>query len=284
MRYGFVEAHRDRRPVRTTCRVPAVSPGGSSDWRGRPASDGARRREALVAAIRAVHGEVKARYGSPRAHAESVARGLRGTVNTVAELMRRHGTAARTKREFRCTTDSNHGRPVAEDVVNRQFEPEAVDRTWAADVAYVATAEGWLRLAAVEALYSRRIAGWSMSERIDGRLVVAALEAAISRRRPGAGLAAHSDRGSRYASGHYQRLPSSHGITCSTSRRAHCWDNAPVERFFASLKKELTRGEVFATRGEARASLFEYVEVFDNRVRRRSALGYRSPTEYQRAG
>jgi transposase InsO family protein len=266
------------------CRVLAASPGGYYDWRRRPTSDGAQRREALVVSIRAIHREVKARYGSPRIHAELVARGEPCSVNTVAKLMREHGIVAKTRRKFRCTTDSNHDRPVAENVVNRRFEPEAENRVWAADITYIATREGWLYLAAVEDLYSRRIVGWSMSERIDSRLVVDALEMAVARRLPDAGLVAHSDRGSQYASEHYQRLLAGHGITCSMSRRANCWDNAPMESFFASLKKELIHGEAYATREEARASLFEYIEVFYNRVRRHSSLDYRSPIEYERTG
>jgi putative transposase len=284
MRYDFVERHRGRWPVRLMCRVLLVSAGGYYDWRGRPKSSRGRRREALVVAIRAVHGEVKARYGSPRIHAELVARGTPCGVNTVARLMRKEGIAAKTKRRFRCTTDSNHGRPVAENVLDRRFEPAAVDQAWTADITYVATGEGWLYLAAVEDLHSRRIVGWSMSSRVDSRLVVDALEMAVALRRPGEGLVAHSDRGSQYASEHYQGLLAGHGITCSMSRRANCWDNAPMESFFASLKKELTRGEIFATREEARASIFEYVEIFYNRIRRHSSLGYRSPADYERAG
>jgi putative transposase len=284
MRYDFVERHRGRWPVRLMCRVLRVSPGGYYDWRGRPQCLRATRHDALVVAIKAVHVEVKARYGSPRIHAELVARGQPCCVNTVARLMRREGIAAKTRRKFRCTTDSNHGRPVAENVLDRQFEPEAPNRAWTADITYVATAEGWLYLAAVEDLYSRQIVGWSMGSRIDSRLVVDALEMAISRRRPRAGLVAHSDRGSQYASEHYQGLLAFHGITCSMSRRANCWDNAPMESFFASLKKELIRGEIFATRQEAKASIFEYIEVFFNRVRRHSSLGYMSPCEYERAG
>lgn len=284
MRYDFIEAHRGRWPVRLMCRVLRVSPGGYYDWRRRPQSHRAARQDALVVAIQAVHDEVKARYGSPRIHAELVARGTPCCVNTVARLMRQEGIAAKTKRKFRVTTDSNHNQPVAENVLNRQFEPQAPNQAWTADITYVATGEGWLYLAAVEDLYSRRIVGWSMSERIDSRLVVDALEMALAQRLPGEGLVAHSDRGSQYASEHYQGLLTGHGITCSMSRRANCWDNAPMESFFASLKKELTRGEVFATREEARASLFEYIEVFFNRMRRHSSLGYMSPAEYERAG
>ena len=284
MRYDFVEAHRGRWPVRTMCRVLLVSPGGYYDWRGRPASAKAERRAALVVAIKAIHGEVKARYGSPRIHAELAARGQVCCVNTVARLMRGHGIVAKTGRKFRCTTDSNHDRPVAANVVDRDFEPTAVNQTWTADITYISTGEGWLYLAAVEDLYSRKIVGWSMGPRVDSRLVVDALEMALAARRPGKGLVAHSDRGSQYASEHYQELLARQEIVCSMSRRANCWDNAPMESFFASLKKELTHGETFATRAEARASLFEYIEIFYNRVRRHSSLGYRSPIEYERAG
>jgi transposase InsO family protein len=266
------------------CQVLGVSPGGYYGWRHRPESPAALRRRTLVDAIRDVHGEAKARYGSPRIHAELEARGQACCVNTVAKLMRRHGLAAKTGRKFRCTTDSDHGHPVAENLLDRRSEPGATDRVWSADITYVPTREGWLYLAAVEDLHSRRIVGWSMSERIDSRLVVDALEMAIARRLPGVGLMAHSDRGSQYASEHDQRLLAGHGITCSMSRRANCWDNAPVESFFASLKKELIHGEDYATRDEARASIFEYIEVFYNRVRRHSALGYRSPDEYERVG
>ena len=202
MRYDFVERHRERWPVRLMCRVLRVSAGGYYDWRGRPAGAQEERRAALVVAIKAIDGEVKARYGSPRIHAELVARGRPCCVNTVARLMRREGIAAVTRRKFRCTTDSNHGRPVAENVLDRQFEPEAPNRAWTADITYVATGEGWLYLAAVEDLYSRRIVGWSMGPRIDSRLVVDALELAVARRLPGEGLVAHSDRGSQYASEH----------------------------------------------------------------------------------
>jgi putative transposase len=284
MRYDFVESHRGRWPVRLMCRALHVSAAGYYDWRGRPRSVRTQRREALVVAIKVVHVEAKARYGSPRIHAELVARGRPCNVKTVARLMREHGIAAKTKRRFRCTTDSNHDHPVAENIVNRAFEPTVVNRTWTADITYVPTGEGWLYLAVVEDLYSKQIVGWSMGSRIDSRLVVAALEMALADRRPDPGLVAHSDRGSQYASEHYQGTLARHGITCSMSRRANCWDNSPMESFFASLKKELVHGETYATREEARASLFEYIEVFYNRIRRHSSLGYKSPVEYERAG
>ena len=283
MRYRFIYEHRSQWPVRLMCQVLQVSPGGYYSWRGRPASARQQRREALTGEIRAIHQEVKERYGSPRMHAELQARGLSCCVNTVAKLMRQHGIAAKTKRKFRCTTDSNHDLPVADNIVDRQVEAVAVNQVWVADITYIPTWEGWLYLAAVEDLYSRQIVGWSMGERITSRLVVDALEMAVSRRLPGEGLLAHSDRGSQYASEHYQRLLGRHGITCSMSRRGDCWDNAPMESFFASLKKELVHHEDYRSRAEARASLFEYIEAFYNRVRRHSALGYLSPVEYEQA-
>ncbi len=199
--------------------------------------------------------------------------------------MRQNGIAAKTKRKFRCTTDSNHGHPVAENVVNRDFKPTTANRTWTADITYIATGEGWLYLAVVEDLYSKQIIGWSMGSRIDSRLVVDALEMGKRHvaspawdwwrtRIVGASTPASTTRG------YWPR----HEIVCGMSRRANCWDNAPIESFFASLKKELTHGESFATRAEARSSLFEYIEVFYNRSRRHSSLGYLSPAEYERAG
>ena len=283
MKYRFIDEHRSRWPVRRMCQVLQVSPGGYYSWRDRPASAQQQRREALAGAIQAIHPEVKQRYGSPRMHAELLARGQSCCVNTVAKLMHEQGIAAKTKRKFRCTTDSNHDLPVADNLLARQFAPAAVNQAWVADITYIPTAEGWLYLAAVEDLYSRQIVGWSMGERITSRLVVDALEMAVSRRLPGEGLLAHSDRGSQYASEHYQRLLGRHGITCSMSRRGDCWDNAPMESFFASLKKELVHHEDYRSRAEARASLFEYIEAFYNRVRRHSALGYLSPVEYEQA-
>jgi putative transposase len=284
MRYQFIEGHRQEFPTRLMCRVLEVSTGGYSEWWRRPSSARQERSEALAAEIKVIHQEVKARYGSPRIHAELVARGEPCGVNTVARLMRQLGVAAKTRRKFRCTTDPNHDQPIAENIGDRKFEPEAPNQVWTADITSIPTREGWLDLAAVEDLDSRQVVGWSMSERIDSRLVVADLEMAVSRRLPGEGLVAHSDRGGQYASEHSRRLLAGHEITCSMSRRANCWDNAPMESFFASLKKELVHDEDDATRAEARSSIFEYIEVFDNRVRRHSSLGYRSPVEYERAG
>jgi len=282
VRFRFIHDHREQWPVRVLCRVLGVTAGGYYAWRRRPTSARARRREALAVEVRAVHAEVKARYGSPRIHAELVARGATCCVNTVARVMRRVGIAAKARRKFRQTTDSDHALPVAENVLDREFDPDEPNASWAADVAYVPTREGWLYLAVVEDLFSRMIVGWSMAETMESRLVVDALEMAISRRRPGAGLLAHSDRGSQYASDHYQRVLASEGIVCSMSAVGQCWDNAPVESFFGRLKCEVAPGEMFATREQARAEIFEYLEVFYNRVRRHSSLGFVSPVEFER--
>ncbi len=166
---------------------------------------------------------------------------------------------------------------MAENLLGRQFDPAAANESWVADISYIPTREGWLDLAVVEDLYSRRVVGWAMAEHMESRLVVDALALAVQRRLPDEGLLAHSDRGSQYASEHYQRLLAKHGITCSMSRRADCWDNAPMESFFASLKKELVHGADFATR----AAIFEYIEVFYNVQRRHASLGYVSPAEYE---
>ncbi len=281
MTFRFIDDHREQWPVRLLCDTLEVSTAGYYAWRDRPTSARQERRDALVVEIRAVHAEVKARYGSPRIHAELAARGRDCCVNTVAKLMRDNDIRAKTARKFRQTTDSNHDLPVAENLLDRRFDPEEPNEGWVADITYIPTREGWLYLAAVEDLYSRRVVGWSMADHMESRLVVDALELAVQRRLPDEGLLAHSDRGSQYASEHYQLLLAKHGIACSMSRRADCWDNAPMESFFASLKKELVHGADFTTRQEARAAIVEYIEVFYNTKRRHSSLGYVSPAEYE---
>lgn len=284
MRYAWIEDHRTTWPVAVQCEVLEVSRSGYYAWRKRSPSAAAERREQLTEEIRTAHAVGREAYGSPRVHRELEAQGTKCDRKTVAKLMKQAGIQAKTVKKFRVsTTDSNHRQPIAENVVNRDFAPSAPNRTWVADITYVPTQEGWLYLAAVEDLYSRKIVGWSMSERIDSRLVVDALEMAIERQLPGDGLVAHSDRGVQYASEHYRELLTRHGITCSMSRRGNCWDNAPMESFFATLKKELVHLENYETRAAARQSIFEYVEVFYNRVRRHSALNYLSPVNFELA-
>jgi transposase InsO family protein len=281
--FAWIEERRGEWPVALPCRVLGVSRSGFYAWRAREPSAAAVRREELAGQITAIHAEVKGRYGSPRIHAELVARGTACCVNTVARVMRAAGIAAKARRKFRQTTDSNHPHPVAANLLDRGFNPGEPNASWVADVTYIPTGEGWLYLAVVEDLFSRMVVGWSMAEAMTSRLVVDALELALARRLVGPGLVAHSGRGSQYASEHYQRRLREERIACRMSRRGDCWDNAPMESFFASLKKELVHHEDSATRDEARASIFEYIEAFYNRARRHSALGYVAPAEYERA-
>ncbi len=284
MRYAFIAEHRQRWPVSVQCVVLHVSRSGFYAWRRREPSLAAVHRAELTERICEVHRASRRTYGSPRVHAELVAQGHHCNRKTVARCMRDAGIVAKSHRKFRITTtDSNHDHPVAENIVDRDFQPAGRNQTWAADITYVPTQEGWLYLAAVEDLFTRQIVGWSMSEKIDSRLVVDALEMAIARHCPGGELIAHSDRGVQYASEHYQRLLREHGITCSMSRKGNCWDNVPMESFFATLKKELVHHEQYQTRTAARHSLFEYIEVFYNRIRRHSALNYQTPAQFAEA-
>ena len=265
-----------------SCRVLEVSRSGYYAWSKRAPSVTAIRREELVTQIRAVHAEMKARYGSPRLTAELNARGVGCSVNTVAKVMKRHGIRAKAVRRFVRTTDSNHRLPVAENVLDRGFTATKPNEKWAMDFTYLPTVEGWLFLALVVDLFSRRIVGWSMAATMTSRLVVDALGMAVRQRGPRAGLIAHSDRGSQYASDHYQAELHRAGMVGSMSGVGQCWDNAVVESTFSSLKRELVHHETYATRDEAKVSVFEYIEVFYNRVRRHSTLGYVSPVEFER--
>jgi putative transposase len=282
--FSFIEQHKDVWPIRLMCDTLEVSSAGFYAWRDRPASEQEIRREALLVEIAAVHAEVKQRYGSPRIYKELQAKGVECSVNTVAKLMHDNDIRAKTARKFKNTTDSNHPLPVADNVLDRQFNPSGPNEKWVGDITYIPTREGWLYLAAVEDLYSRMVVGWSMGDTMTSRLVFDAMEMAVQRRLPDEGLLAHSDRGSQYASEHYQRLLGKHGIECSMSGVGQCWDNAPMESFFATLKKELVHHEDYHTRVQARTSIFEYIETFYNPKRRHSSLGYVSPAEYEQAG
>jgi transposase InsO family protein len=279
--FRFITENADQLPVTWMCEALEVSASGYYAWAARTDSPTEQWRQERVRVIAQVHAEVKHRYGSPRMTAELNARGYECSENTVAQLMREHGIRAKAPRRFVRTTDSNHRLPVADNLLGRDFAPEGPNASWCADITYIPTHEGWLYLAVVEDLFSRMIVGWSMNASMESRLVVDALEMAIQHRRPEAGLLAHSDRGSQYASDHYQRVLAAEGIVCSMSEVGQCWDNAPVESFFGRLKCELGT-EVFATRDQARAVLFEYLEVFYNRVRRHSSLGFLSPVEFER--
>jgi putative transposase len=282
--FSFIEEYKDAWPVTVMCNTLGVSPAGFYAWRQRPRSEQEQRRDALLVEIRTVHAEVKQRYGSPRIYKELQAKGVECCVNTVAKLMHDNDIRSKTARKFRNTTDSNHPLPVADNILDRQFNPSGPNEKWVGDITYIPTREGWLYLAVIEDLYSRKVVGWSMADHMESRLVVDALEMAVTRRLPGVGLLAHTDRGSQYASDHYQRLLEKHGIECSMSGVGQCWDNAPMESFFASLKKELVHHEDYQTRAEARASIIEYIEMFYNNVRLHSSLGYVSPAAYEQPG
>nr|WP_238389516.1 IS3 family transposase [Urbifossiella limnaea] len=284
MTFRFVADHAAEWPVGWMCDALEVSASGYYAWASRADSAAEQRRRELVAAIREVHAEVRERYGSPRMTAELNARGQACSENAVAKLMTAHEIRARTPRRFVRTTDSGHAHPVADNRLDRDFTPARPNAAWSADITYVPTREGWVYLAVVEDLFSRMIVGWSMAATMESRLVVDALELALARRRPGVGLLAHSDRGSQYASEHYQRVLTGAGIVCSMSGVGQCWDNAPVESFFGRLKCEvgIAPGTMFATREDAQAVILEYLEVFYNRVRRHSSLGSVSPEEFER--
>lgn len=282
MRYHFIQDHCPLWPVSVQCSVLAVTRSGYYAWKKRVPGPRAVRREELTQQIQEVHEQARRTYGAPRIHRELVAQGTACNRKTVARCMRLAGIRAKTVRRFRVsTTNSNHAHPVAENIVNRDFQAERPGQKWLADITYVPTREGWLYLAVVEDLFSRKIVGWSMSERIDSRLVVNALQMALERESHPQTLIVHSDRGVQYACDHYQRLLKKYGIVCSMSRKANCWDNAPMESFMATLKKELVHHEDYQTREQARRSLFEYIEVFYNRSRRHSALGYLSPQQFE---
>ena len=281
MRYAFIREHAAQFPVRRMCDKLGVSTSGYYDAIGRPVSVTARCHRELGDKVRAVHAARRGRYGSPRVRAELLDAGETWCVNTVAKVMKSLGIQAISHRKFRVgTTDSGHAFPVADNVLNREFTATKPNQVWLADMSYVPTEEGFLYLSIVEDLFSRRVVGWSMTASMESRCVVDALGMALAARCPEAGLLAHSDRGSQYAGEDDQRELAKHGIRCRMSRRGNCWDDAPMESFFASLKKELVHDEEYATRAEAKASLFESIEVFDNRERRHGALGSVAPAQF----
>jgi transposase InsO family protein len=282
VRFGFIDEHRGQFPVKLMCEVLGVTRSGYYAWRGRPQSPRARRQAQLVQAIETVHRESRGTYGSPRMHKALESRGQGCSVNTVAKLMRLFGVRARTARRFVVrTTESRHNEPVAPNVLNREFYPERPNTVWAGDITYIPTGEGWLYLAVVLDLYSRRVVGWATADHLRTELVRRALGMALQQRRPETSLLHHSDRGVQYASGDYQRLLASHGLEVSMSRTGECYDNAVVESFFGTPKQELVHQEQYVNRAAARRSLFEYIEVFYNRQRLHSTLGYRSPVQFE---
>jgi putative transposase len=281
MKYAWIDAQRRAYPLPAMCGTLAVSISGYRAWK----RGGSRNRKRLsdgqlLALIKAIHQELKAAYGSPRMVRELRARGFPASKPRVERLMREHGIRARHKRRYKATTDSKHTLPVAPNLLDRNFTPAAPNQAWAADLTYVWTGEGWLYLAVVLDLFNREVVGWSIKPRMTTDIVLDALTMAWFRRRPAPGLIHHSDRGSQYASHAFQAKLAEYGMRCSMSRKGNCWDNAPTESFFNSLKNERVHGTRYASRAEAVADLFDYIEVFYNRSRRHSALGYTSPTQF----
>ena len=281
MKYRAIEKDVARFPIGLMCRCLTVSKAGFYAWRDRPLSTRAKANARLLACVTVTHAQSRQTYGSPRIHAALRAEGVEAGRHRIARLMRSHSIRAKTRRKFKATTQSDHNLPVAENILDRGFAVLQPDTVWAGDITYVWTQEGWLYLAVLLDLFSRKVVGWALSDRIDRHLVVKALDQAIVTRKPAPGLLVHSDRGSQYASDDYQKRLSDHGLVCSMSRKAECWDNAVSESFFGSLKQELTYHETYATRDEARRAIFEYIEVFYNRQRLHSTLGYMSPMTFE---
>ena len=281
MRYRAIQEHDRRYPIRLMCRTLAVSPAGYYAWRSRPESHRAVSARTLLSAIRVIHQESRETYGSPSIWDALLKQGHCVGEHRVARLMRQAGLRAKTVKKWRATTQSQHRFPVAANTLDRQFMVESPNRVWAGDLTSVWTTEGWLYLAVILDLYSRRVIGWAMGHRLTVDLAERALIMALANRRPRAGLLHHSDRGSQYAATSYQQLLATHGVTVSMSRKGNCWDNACIESFFGTLKRELVYHRHYATREDATRDIFEYIEVFYNRQRRHSTLGSHSPAEYE---
>jgi putative transposase len=286
MRFVFIQTHARIFHIMTMCRVLEVSRAGYYAWRARPLCARVQDNRLLRERIRQIHAQVRGRYGSPRVRMELRALGIRCAKKRVARLMRLEGLRAKSARRYRVTTQSAHAAPTAPNLLARQFSLptnpalRAVDRVWAADLTYIPTREGWLYLAVILDLASRRVVGWALRTRLQQDLALTALRMALAHRGARGGLH-HSDRGAQYASAAYQRVLQAADFTPSMSRVGDCWDNAVVESFFATLTKELLVDGLFPTRAVASRTLFEFIEIWYNRQRRHSSLGYRTPVQYE---
>lgn len=287
-KYAAIRAHWGQFPTRLMCQALGVSVGGFYDAEARCAAPPSARvveDERLRVQVRAAHTKSRRRYGAPRVHRELAATGERVSRKRVARLMREDGLVARRRRKFVRTTDSNHAEPVVPNRLARRFavaEHPELDRAWCGDITYIATREGWLFLAVLLDLASRRVVGWAMRETLAAELPLAALRMALADRRPAPGLLHHTDRGTQYASGGYRAVLAAHGIVQSMSRKADCYDNSVAESFFATLEHELLADADFASRDTARRAIFEFIEVWYNGERRHSSLDYVSPVQYER--
>lgn len=281
MRYAFIEEHRSWWRLPVMCRLLSVSKSGYFAWRdGR---ERPRRSEdrALTVRIQAIHAESRRTYGSPRIHHALKTQGIALGKKRVERLMKAAGIAVIPARRFVVTTDSDHDQPIAPDLLQRDFAATAPNQRWVTDITYVRTAEGWLFLAAIVDLFSRMIVGWAMDATMHRRLVLTALDMAIVGRQPAPGLIHHSDRGSQYASADYRTALDAHGMIASMSRPGCCYDNAPAESFWHTLKNELIHRRDFQTRAEAKQAIFEYIEVFYNRTRQHTTIGNLSPVDFE---
>jgi putative transposase len=283
VKYAFIKGHRSRHALSLLCRTMEVSISGYYDWLGRPPSKTQSINQRLLTKIRCFHKASYQRYGSPRIHRDLIASGEKASRPRVARLMKTAGIQSKMAKRFVITTNSKNTKAPAPDRLKREFRVSETNKAWVADTTFIRTRQGWLYLATMMDLYSRHIIGWAMSKRNDTKLVTDALSMSISRRGKIGNVIVHSDQGSTYASGNYRKLIKDEGLVCSMSRKGECHDNAVAESFFGTLKMELVDDEDYRTRDEAKQSLFHYIEVFYNRQRRHSYLGYVSPVEFERA-
>jgi len=281
MRFRLIEDHRDEFPVTRMCKVLAVSPSGYYAWHQRPPSAREMANRELYDKIETVYNENHGVYGSPRIYRELRDQGVACSENRLARLMRLRGLQAKQSKRFKTTTKRNRAHPAAPNLLKRDFTADRPDQKWLADITYIATLEGWLYLAAILDLHTRRIVGWAMSDRMTSALTVAALEMALLQRQPDAGLIHHSDQGSQYTDQAYQVLLKDRGIRASMNGVGSWYDNAPMESFFGTLKSEWVHHHLYHTRDEAKTDVFYYIESFYNRRRRHSALDYLSPEAYE---
>lgn len=281
MKYAWIEQHRDEYTVSRLCRLLSVSRSGYCQWRVRPPSARAQANAALDEQVAALHRDSRCSYGRPRITAALRQQGQRVGAERVRRSLVQQGLRPLYRRSYVPTTDSDHHLPVAPNVLARRFDGWAPDQAWTGDITYLATNEGWLYLAVVMDLASRRIVGWSLSERIDAALVCSALRSAYWQRKPPKGLIVHTDRGSQYASAEYRRLASQTGIVMSMSRKANAWDNAAMESFFKTLKVERVYQVRYETRAQARLDIVDWIEGYYNRRRLHSAIGYLPPVAHE---
>ena len=281
MKHRFIEKHQDRYSVGRVCTLLGVSRSGYYAWKKRKPSQREQINQALIDHIRRIHKMSRKAYGSPRVHAQLKKQGYTCNHKTVARLMHQDGLKAQRKYRKVITTNSKHSFPVASNVLNREFQAERPNQKWVADITYIPTEEGWLYVAGVLDLFSRKIVGWEMSSQIDATLVERALRMALYQRQPDKGLLHHSDRGVQYASHQIRNILASNQVQVSMSGRGNCYDNAVIESFWGTLKNEWIHHQKYKTRSQARTDIFSYIEGFYNTVRLHSTLGYLSPVEFE---